>query len=57
VAELRAVAIAVAKAVARQARAEAQCPPFADEALDDLIAGKMWVPVYRPYRRRLRLSR
>jgi malate dehydrogenase (oxaloacetate-decarboxylating) len=49
--DLRAVAVAVAKAVAREARAEALCPPFADEALDGLIARKMWTPVYRPYRR------
>jgi len=54
VAELRAVAIAVAKAVALQARAEEQCAPFHDDALDGLIARKMWEPVYRPYRRRLR---
>jgi malate dehydrogenase (oxaloacetate-decarboxylating) len=52
VAELRSVAVAVAKAVARQARAEGQCAPFDDDALDDLIARKMWEPVYRPYRRR-----
>ena len=51
---LRAVAVTVARAVARQARAEGQCPPFADEALDDLIAHKMWEPVYRPYRRKTR---
>ena len=54
VAELRAVATAVAKAVALQARAEEQCAPFHDDALDGLIARKMWEPVYRPYRRRLR---
>jgi malate dehydrogenase (oxaloacetate-decarboxylating) len=52
VAELRVVAVAVAGAVARQARAEGQCEPFADDALDGLIARKMWEPVYRPYRRR-----
>jgi len=52
VAELRSVAVAVARAVARQARAEGQCAPFDDDALDDLIARKMWEPVYRPYRRR-----
>lgn len=52
VGELRAVAVAVAKAVARQARAEGQCEAFDDKALDDLIIRKMWEPVYRPYRRR-----
>ncbi len=51
VAQLREVAFAVAKAVARQARAEGQCEPFDDEELDGLIARKMWSPVYRPYRR------
>jgi malate dehydrogenase (oxaloacetate-decarboxylating) len=54
VAELRAVATAIAGAVVRQARAEEQCAPFDDDALDGLIARKMWEPVYRPYRRRLR---
>jgi malate dehydrogenase (oxaloacetate-decarboxylating) len=51
VAQLREVAFAVAKAVARQARTEEQCKPFEDEELDGLIARKMWSPVYRPYRR------
>ncbi len=51
VAQLREVAFAVAKAVARQSRAEGQCEPFDDEKLDGLIARKMWNPVYRPYRR------
>jgi malate dehydrogenase (oxaloacetate-decarboxylating) len=51
VAQLRQVAFAVAKAVAREARAEGQCEPFHDEELDRLIARKMWNPVYRPYRR------
>jgi len=51
VAQLRDVAFFVAKAVAREARAEGQCEPFDDEELDGLIARKMWDPVYRPYRR------
>jgi malate dehydrogenase (oxaloacetate-decarboxylating) len=51
VARLREVAFAVAKAVAREARAEGQCEPFEDGELDDLIARKMWRPVYSPYRR------
>jgi malate dehydrogenase (oxaloacetate-decarboxylating) len=51
VARLREVAFVVAKAVARQSRAEGQCDPFGDEELDGLIARKMWDPVYRPYRR------
>jgi malate dehydrogenase (oxaloacetate-decarboxylating) len=51
VTQLREVAFAVAKAVARQARGEGQCERFDDEELDGLIARKMWKPVYRPYRR------
>ncbi len=51
VAQLREVAFAVAKAVAREARAEGQCEPFDEDKLDGLIARKMWNPVYRPYRR------
>jgi malate dehydrogenase (oxaloacetate-decarboxylating) len=51
VARLREVAFAVAKAVAREARAERQCEPFEDGELDGLIVRKMWSPVYRPYRR------
>ena len=51
VAQLREVAFAVAKAVARQARAGGQCQPYDDEKLDGLIARKMWNPVYRAYRR------
>ncbi len=50
--ELRAVAIAVARAVALAAREEGVCPHFPDAALDGLIAAKMWTPVYRPYRRK-----
>ena len=52
--ELRSVAVIVAAAVARQARAEALCEPFADSTLDRLIAQKMWEPVYRPYYRKAR---
>ncbi|HEX4617555.1 MAG TPA: NAD-dependent malic enzyme [Stellaceae bacterium] len=51
VAQLRKVAFAVAKAVAREARAEGQCERYDDGELDGLIARKMWNPVYRPYRR------
>ncbi len=52
VSELRAVAVVVARAVARQARDEGLCPEFDDAALPALIAAKMWEPVYRPYRRK-----
>lgn len=52
VAELRAVAVAVATAVALQARSEGLCDPFDDADLPAMIRAKMWAPVYRPYRRR-----
>jgi malate dehydrogenase (oxaloacetate-decarboxylating) len=52
VSELRQVAITVAAAVAKQAREDGLCPPFADESLPALIGAKMWEPVYRPYRRK-----
>jgi malate dehydrogenase (oxaloacetate-decarboxylating) len=51
--ELRSVAVTVAAAVARQARAEGLCEDFDDTALDQLIARKMWEPVYRPYYRKV----
>jgi malate dehydrogenase (oxaloacetate-decarboxylating) len=50
--DLRSVAVTVAAAVARQARAEGLCEPFDDGALDGRIAQKMWEPVYRPYYRK-----
>ncbi len=52
VSELRIVAVTVATAIARQARAEGLCAPFDDAALPALIAAKMWEPIYRPYRRK-----
>jgi malate dehydrogenase (oxaloacetate-decarboxylating) len=54
--DLRSVAVTVAAAVARQARAEGLCEPFDDRALEGLIAQKMWEPVYRPYYRKARGS-
>jgi malate dehydrogenase (oxaloacetate-decarboxylating) len=53
VSELRAVAVTIAAAVAKQARDEGICAPFEDAALPALIAAKMWEPVYRPYRRKV----
>ena len=50
--DLRKVAVIVAAAVARQARAEGLCEAFDDAALDGLIAQKMWEPVYRSYHRK-----
>jgi malate dehydrogenase (oxaloacetate-decarboxylating) len=54
--ELRSVAVTVASAVARQARAEGLCEAFDDGMLAGLIARKMWEPAYRPYYRRARSS-
>jgi malate dehydrogenase (oxaloacetate-decarboxylating) len=53
VSDLRAVAVRIATAVAKQARYEGVCAPFDEEALPGLIAAKMWEPVYRPYRRKV----
>jgi malate dehydrogenase (oxaloacetate-decarboxylating) len=50
VSDLRSVAVTIAAAIAKQARAEGLCAPFDDEALLGLNAAKMWEPVYRPYR-------
>jgi malate dehydrogenase (oxaloacetate-decarboxylating) len=50
--DLRSVAVAVAKAVARQAREEGLCAAFEDASLDRMIAATMWEPVSRPYRRK-----
>ena len=52
VADLRKVAVAVARAVARAARDEGLCEPLDDDAIDRRIAAKMWTPRYRPYRLR-----
>ena len=50
--DLRSVAVTIAAAVARQARAEGLCAAFEDDELDQLIARKMWEPVYRQYYRK-----
>jgi malate dehydrogenase (oxaloacetate-decarboxylating) len=50
--DLRSVAVTIAAAVGRQARAEGLCEAFDDADLDGLIAQKMWEPVYRPYYRK-----
>lgn len=46
---LRDVAVAIAMAVARQAREEGLCAPFEDGDLPALLAAKRWQPVYRTY--------
>ncbi|WP_119390856.1 NAD-dependent malic enzyme [Taklimakanibacter lacteus] len=53
VTELRAVALAVAKAVAHQAQADGVADPCAEPELDTRIARSVWSPLYRPYRRRI----
>ena len=52
VTELRAVAVLVARAVARMARNEGLCEPITDAQIDARIEAKMWQPRYLPYRRR-----
>ena len=51
VTDLRAVAVLVARAVARSAREEGLCEAFSDKQIDARIAVKMWQPGYTPYRR------
>ena len=51
VSELRAVALAVATAVARQAQIDGVAPATASEGLAERIRAQMWEPVYHPYRR------
>jgi malate dehydrogenase (oxaloacetate-decarboxylating) len=52
VTELRNVALAVAKAVAKQAAADGVAEPYDDETLQACINALVWEPVYRPYRRK-----
>jgi malate dehydrogenase (oxaloacetate-decarboxylating) len=52
--DLRRVAVAVAQAVAKQARDEGLCREHDDETIARRIAAKMWTPDYRPYRLRWR---
>jgi malate dehydrogenase (oxaloacetate-decarboxylating) len=49
--ELRAVALAVAGAVARQAQADGVAEPCDADVLNARIEAEVWEPVYRPYRR------
>ena len=49
--DLRAVAVAVATAVSRQAQADGVADPCGDDELAERIRGQIWTPVYRPYRR------
>ena len=51
VGRLRAVAVAVATAVARQAVADGLAGPCSDEQLARRIDAQIWEPVYRRYRR------
>jgi malate dehydrogenase (oxaloacetate-decarboxylating) len=48
---LREIAVAVARAVARQAVVEGLASPRTDGEIDAAIAAKMWEPKYLPYRR------
>ena len=51
VTELRSVAIAVARVVARQAQADGVADPCDAATLDARIAARVWDPAYRPYRK------
>ncbi|MEJ0093489.1 MAG: NAD-dependent malic enzyme [Methylocella sp.] len=50
--QLRAVAVAVATAVARQAQADGLAEPCDDAALAERIRAHVWEPRYRPYKKR-----
>jgi malate dehydrogenase (oxaloacetate-decarboxylating) len=52
VSRMRAVSLAVAKAVARQAQADGVAPICDAATLDDRIARSVWEPRYRPYRKK-----
>jgi malate dehydrogenase (oxaloacetate-decarboxylating) len=51
VSELREVSFRVAQAVANQACSDGLAEPTAADAVRQMIEGKIWTPVYRPYRR------
>jgi malate dehydrogenase (oxaloacetate-decarboxylating) len=51
VGQMRAVSLAVAQAVARQAQADGVAPTCDAAILDARIAGSVWEPRYRPYRK------
>ena len=48
---LREIAVAVARAVARQAVKDGLAPALGEGEIDAAIAAKMWEPKYLPYRR------
>ena len=50
--DLRKVSFHVAVAVAKQAQAEGLAEPLSDQLIAAAVRGKMWEPVYAPYRRR-----
>ena len=52
VTDLRKVAVAVAKAVARQAQVDGVAQPCDVAALDARIEARVWEPHYQPYRKR-----
>jgi malate dehydrogenase (oxaloacetate-decarboxylating) len=52
VTDLRRVAVAVAKAVARQAQADGVAEPCDAATLDARVAARIWEPRYPPYRKR-----
>jgi len=52
VSQLRAVSVAVAKAIARQAQTDGVGETCDAATLDERIAAYVWEPRYRPYRKR-----
>lgn len=53
VTELRPVAFAVAKAVARQAQVDGVAPPCTESEAEARITQSVWSPLYRPYGRKI----
>jgi malate dehydrogenase (oxaloacetate-decarboxylating) len=52
VGQMRAVSLAVAQAVARQAQADGVAPPCDAATLEERITRSVWEPCYRPYRKK-----
>lgn len=51
--KLRQVAVVVARAVARQAQADAVADPMSEDEIERCIRAQLWKPVYRPYQKRV----
>lgn len=51
IADMRVVSVAVALAVAKQAREEGLCEALSDEQIEERVKATVWEPVYKPYQR------